>query len=321
MPAVSGRRQLWSQPGFALRDPLPWSELAGIVSHAETMGYGAVFLPEIGGRDALATLSALACETRDLFLGTGVLPMGSRTPMLTAMGAATVHERSGGRFILGLGTGPAGPGALARLQKLVVGLRRLLAGETAELDGRRLRLSLDPGSRVPIWISALGPRAVRLAGAVADGVLLNWCTPQRVAAAREEIAEGASSSGRDPSEITVAVYVRACLNDGEGSAALEALRAATGEYASFPAYARQFGALGFGPLAEAASRAHAAGRPQDVPDELVLEICLTGDVGGARARLQEFKDAGADLPIVYPIPAAGSGPAQSIAATLTALAP
>lgn len=317
MPAMEGRRQ----PGFALRDPLPWSDLAATVVRAEALGYGAVFLPEIAGRDAVATLGALACETRDLLLGTGVLPMGSRTTMLTAMGAATVHERSGGRFVLGIGTGPPSTGALDRLREMVGALRGLFAGETVELDGRRSLLSLDPGSRLPIWLSALGPRAVRLAGEIADGVLLNWCTPERVSAARAQLAEGASVSRRDPSEITLAVYVRASLDGGDDSAALKTMKAAMGEYASFPAYARQFAAMGFAPQAEAAAKAHAAGRPQDVPEDLVREIFLSGDTGDARARLREFSDAGTDVPILYPIPAAGADPARSIRATLTALAP
>ena len=107
--------------GFALRDALPWKELAPIVRDAEPAGYTAVFLPEITGRDALVTLGMFAGETRRLLLGTGVLPMRSRTPLLTAMGAATVHERSGGRLILGLGTGEVGRGALDELRDTVRG--------------------------------------------------------------------------------------------------------------------------------------------------------------------------------------------------------
>ena len=101
--------------GVALRDPLPWPEFACAARLAEELGYVAAFLPEIAGRDALATLTGLAGETSHMLLGTGVVPMTARTPHLTARGAATVHERSGGRAILGLGTGPAVPGALARM--------------------------------------------------------------------------------------------------------------------------------------------------------------------------------------------------------------
>src|SRR5436853_293591 len=109
------------------------------------------------------------------------------------------------------------------------------------LDGAEVksaRLSLDPGAAVPIWIAALGPRAMRLAGEVADGVLLNWCPPERVAFARERIREGAEAAGRDPAAVELGVYVRSAI--GSGAAGDEALRRAAGEYASYPAYRRQF---------------------------------------------------------------------------------
>ena len=316
MPAVEAGRQL----GFALRDALPWAGLAAVVSQGEGMGYRAVFLPEIAGRDALVTLGALAGETSELLLGTGVLPMDSRTPILTAMGAATVHERAGGRLILGLGTGSAAPGSLARLRELVGVLRRIFGGESVELGGRHLRLTLTPGSPPAIWMSALGPNAVRAAGEVADGVLLNWCPPERVARAREELAAGAAAAGRDPAEIRVAVYVRGSVG-GSRSDSEHGLRVAAGEYASYPAYARQFAASGLGAEAKAAAAARAAGRPQDVPDTLIGAVCLTGGPAEGRARLQVYRDAGADLPIVYPVPAPGSDPASSVLATLGALAP
>lgn len=302
--------------GFALRDPLPWSDFSAIVRAAETAGYHALFLPEIAGRDALVSLGALAGETRDLLLGTGVLPMRSRTPMLTAMGAATVHERSGGRLLLGLGTGAVRRGALEELRELVGTLRSLFRGETAERDGRPMRLALAPSGKVPIWISALGPKAMRLAGEVADGVLLNWCPPEGVAFARERIAEGAEAAGRGPEEVGVAVYVRSWVGEDD-EAAMTVLSASAGDYASYPAYARQFEQLGLGAEAVAAAEAHRAGRPEDVPEEFVRALSAFGE--RARGRISEFRDAGADLPVVYPVPV--GEPATSIEATLLALAP
>jgi alkanesulfonate monooxygenase SsuD/methylene tetrahydromethanopterin reductase-like flavin-dependent oxidoreductase (luciferase family) len=315
MPAVSAPRQPVGT-GFALRYPLPWTDLAAIVRAAEAAGYGSVFLPEIAGRDALVTLGALAGETRDLFLGTGILPISSRTTVLTAMAAATVHERSGGRLVLGLGTGGLGRGALPLLREEVLGLRTLLEGGSLQREGETLRLSLDPGSPVPIWVSALGPKAMRLAGEVADGVLMNWCPPERVPAAREAVAGGAEAAGRDPSAIAVAVYVRAWVGEDKASA-MPALKAAVAQYASYPAYARQFDEVGLGSEAAAAAAAHRAGRTQDVPESLVRAVCAVGDA--ARARIEAYREAGADLPVVYPV---ASGPAAaSIERTLSALAP
>jgi alkanesulfonate monooxygenase SsuD/methylene tetrahydromethanopterin reductase-like flavin-dependent oxidoreductase (luciferase family) len=293
----------------ALRDPLPWPVFAGAARHAEELGYEAVLLPEIAGRDTLAALTGLAGETSRMLLGSGVVPMGSRSPMLTAMAAATVQERSGGRAILGLGTGAAVPGALSRLRELVGEVRRLLEHE----------VSLAVPAPVPIWLSALGPRALRLAGEVADGVLLNWCPPERVAQARSAVSEAAAAAGRDPSAVRVAVYVRASLGEDHEAADL-ALREAAAQYASYPAYARQFAGVGLEGETAAAARAHAEGRPEDVPEALLRAVTLPRDRTAAAARLQEYRDAGADLPVVYPV-VAGRDLEASLTATIRALAP
>jgi alkanesulfonate monooxygenase SsuD/methylene tetrahydromethanopterin reductase-like flavin-dependent oxidoreductase (luciferase family) len=302
--------------GFVLRDPLPWDGFAGLTRAGEDLGYVAVFLPEIVARDAFAALTALAGETRDLLLGTGVLPMRSRTRLLTAMGAATVQERSGGRLVLGLGTGSVGRGALDELRRTIADVRSLLRGDRVERDGGGASLALLPGAQVPVWISAMGPRAFRLAGEVADGALLNWCTPERVAFARAEIAKGAGAAGRDPGSVTVAVYVRSWVGEDAG-AALAVLKAAAGEYARYPAYARQFEQLGMRAEAAAAAAAVRAGRPQDAPD--VLVHAFTAFAERARERLDAYRQAGADLVLVYPV--AVGDPAPSIEGTLRALAP
>jgi alkanesulfonate monooxygenase SsuD/methylene tetrahydromethanopterin reductase-like flavin-dependent oxidoreductase (luciferase family) len=304
---------------FALRDPFPWPAFARLVHEGEALGYTAVFLPEIGGRDALVALGELAGETEELRLGTGIIPMSSRSPALTAMAAAAVHERSVGRLVLGIGTGPALPGALDRLRELIAMLRRLLTGDPVEIGGRPTRLSLIPDDPVPIWISALGPRAMRLAGEVADGVLLNWCTPERVRAAKVELREGAAAAGRDPADVTVAVYVRAGLGESD-EASMRALQAAAGEYASYPAYARQFALMGLGEESRRAATAHASGRPEDVPEELVEAVALVGEPLAARERLEAFREAGADLPVVYPV-ATTDDPIGSVARTLIAAIP
>jgi 5,10-methylenetetrahydromethanopterin reductase len=292
-----------------------------VVQTAEQAGYEALFVPESSGREAFSTLAGLSGHTDALLLGTGVVTIVARRPSTTAMAAATLHEISGGRLVLGLGTGPVGPGALDRLREWVTLLRSALAGEEVETPGGgRFRLSLHPGrGPVPIWVAALNPRAMRLAGEVADGVLLNWCPPERVAFARERIREGAEAMGRrDPASVTIAVYVRACVGQEPG-AAMSALAAMAAQYASYPAYRRQFEAVGLGEQARAAAEALAAGRPDRVPEELVRRVCLIGEAPEARAGLRAYVDAGADLPVVYPV--ATRDALSSILGTLFALAP
>jgi 5,10-methylenetetrahydromethanopterin reductase len=306
--------------GFALRDPYPWSELVALAREGEAGGYGTLFMPETGSRDVLVALMGLAGETEALALGSGIVPIPSRAPGLLAAAAATVQERSGGRLLLGLGTGPSSPGALERLRDVAVALRRLLTDGRVRLGDRDLHLDLVPGRPPPIWLAALGPKAVRLAGEVADGVLLNWCTPERVRHAREEVAAGAGAAGRDPGEVAIGVYIRACLHP-DAMAAIAAVQEMTGRYASYPAYGRQFATMGFGDDAEQAASAFAAGRPQDVPERLVRAICLVGDAAEARERLADYRLAGADLPVVYPIVVPDGPAAASASATLRGLAP
>jgi alkanesulfonate monooxygenase SsuD/methylene tetrahydromethanopterin reductase-like flavin-dependent oxidoreductase (luciferase family) len=279
----------------ALRDAYPWPDLAELARTVEGAGFDALFLPEVGTRDTLAVLAALAGETNRLRLATGVVPLPSRSPSLLAAAAATVHERSGGRLILGLGTGPSTAGALGRLRSTVTALG------AGSVDGVPVRAPLTLSTPPQLWIAALGPRATRLAGEVADGVLLNWCTPERVATAVEQIAQGADVAGRERADVTVAVYVRAALAPGS----LEGARAAAAEYGSYPAYARQFAAMGLDP-----SNA----------DDVIAGVMVT-DPSLAGRRLEAYRAAGADLPVVYPVLAPGGASAGAARSTIEAVAP
>src|SRR3954463_3400442 len=257
---------------IALRDAYPWPELAGLARSIEGAGFDALFLPEVGSRDTIATLAAIAGETARLRLATGVVPLPSRSPRLLAMAAATVQERSGGRLILGLGTGPSAPGALDRLGMTVEALRAAFGGGEGWAAGDPVRSPLPLPKPPELWIAALGPRATRLAGEVADGVLLNWCTPERVATATTQVAEGARAAGRDPVDVTIAVYVRAALAPGS----LEGARAAAAEYGSYPAYARQFAGMGLDPTDA---------------DAVVAGVMLT-DRSSTADRLEAYRAAG-----------------------------
>jgi alkanesulfonate monooxygenase SsuD/methylene tetrahydromethanopterin reductase-like flavin-dependent oxidoreductase (luciferase family) len=287
---------------LALRDPYPWPDLAELARWVEDAGFAALFLPEVGARDTLATLAALAGETRTMRLATGVVPLPARSPSLLAMAAATVQERSGGRLLLGLGTGPSVPGALNRLRSVVVALREAFAGKTGYIEsGVAVSTELPLTTPPEIWIAALGPRATRLAGEIADGVLLNWCTPARVRAARAEVSEGAAAAGRGADAITVAVYVRAALVEGARTAA-EAMAA---EYTAYPAYRRQFETMGIDSADPAA----------------ITRAVMLLDPGTATEELDAYRSAGADLPVVYPVLPEGPADQEAARSTLMAVAP
>jgi 5,10-methylenetetrahydromethanopterin reductase len=318
MVAMSAGRSS-SRTGIALRDPLPWDDVVEIVQTAEATGYDTLFLPEVGARETFSTLAALAGRTSGIGLATGVVTIGARRVGVTAMAAATVHDISGGRMILGLGTGAPSRGALDELAAYVRDVRGLFAGRTVSREtGEPFRLGIAVQPPPPVWIAALGPKSVELGSRVADGVILNWCTPRRVADARRSIREVARSAGRDPGEVTVAVYVRAVVGQ-EPEHAMPSLRAAAAQYASYPAYARQFATMGLGDEARAAAAALRSGRLVGVPEKLIRSVAAVGDARQAMARIDEYRAAGADVVVVYPV--AVLEPASSILATLFALAP
>jgi alkanesulfonate monooxygenase SsuD/methylene tetrahydromethanopterin reductase-like flavin-dependent oxidoreductase (luciferase family) len=309
-----------SRTAFALREPLPWDDVVEIVGTGEHIGYETLFLPEIGARETFATLSALAGRTSTLGLASGVVTTVARAVSVSAMAAATVQDVSGGRMILGLGTGPGGRGALDRLRAYVVDVRTLIEGGTVEEErrGRPFRLGFPVQPPLPVWIAALGPKAVALGGEVADGVILNWCTPERVAEARRSIEASARAAGRDPRDVTISVYVRAVVGQ-EPEHAMPALAAAAALYASYAAYARQFDAMGLGDEAMAAAEALRTGELERVPDRLIRSVAVMGDRADAMTRLDAYRDAGADVVVVYPV--AVLDPVSSILATLFGLAP
>jgi alkanesulfonate monooxygenase SsuD/methylene tetrahydromethanopterin reductase-like flavin-dependent oxidoreductase (luciferase family) len=315
--------------GVVLRDPLPWHDLVQAVETAEDTGYEAVFVPEISGREAFSTLAGFAMTTSGLNLGTGVVTVPSRSPTTAAMAAATIQDLSGGRMILGIGSGdvrgvarmPSG-GVLELTRRYIQAIKRALAGEPVsdELFGVgnfRLALSEAPAPP-PVWLGALGDGMISLAGEVADGVILNWCTPERVAAAKELIRRGAERAGRDGESTTVAVYVRASLGVEE-PVALQALREMTGLYASFPTYLRQFELMGLGEEAAIAAKAFGAGKPQQVPDPLVRALTVMGGRLEALSRFAAYRQAGADLVLCYPV--AALEPLSSVLGSILAAAP
>ena len=173
-------------------------------------------------------------------------------------------------------------------------------------------LDLRPSAPVPVLLAGLGPRMVALAGEVADGLILNWCTPERVAAAREAIPRREG--------FTIAVFVRACLShvDDRG---VDALKTTVSRYVGMEPYVRQFHAMGLGKeAASAAEGLQRNGLPGDVvPDRLVEQTCVWGDRDRAIARLAEYEGAGADVVVAYPVPAGEA--VSSLRGTLMAAAP
>jgi alkanesulfonate monooxygenase SsuD/methylene tetrahydromethanopterin reductase-like flavin-dependent oxidoreductase (luciferase family) len=227
---------------------------------------------------------------------------------------------------------PDRPVAVMRDYLTVVGA--LLAGETVTYEGPALRLhdaSLGVRGlpRVPVYLGALGPQMLCLAGERADGALLNWATTDRIAESRRLLEEGATRAGRDPAGLTLTMYIRACVDDD-----VDAARQALGEQVLSYAMAQPgtplasgyrglFAEMGFGEvLSELEKRKNSgeavAALVSAVPDEFLSSVGYFGSAAGAAEAFGRLSQ-GLDETIVRIVTARPG--LEPVVATLEALAP
>jgi probable F420-dependent oxidoreductase len=314
---------------------MPASALIDLARLADHLGYDSIWIPEGRGRELFSTIGAIAAATSRVRLGTGILPLYSRPPALTAMAAATLADLSHGRFVLGIGTGhpsiiERGFGIpfrepLAAVREYIEVLRRLAAGNHVSVHGRVFRveafqLEAPPRHPTPIFLAALGPRMLQLAGEIADGVILNWSTPARVQWAAGVVRDAARAAGRDPAQVQVVCYVRVAV--AEEGAAWPVIRRLLAAYVALPAYARMLEAAGFSDGVRAVQQAWASGGVDAAavaaPDGLVREMAIIGTGDACRESLRRYYQAGADVVVAYAVPV-GDDAERSLRRTLEAL--
>ena len=318
------------------------SELIAVAQRADTLGYHSVWTGESWGRDAFTVLATIACHTQTLRVGTGIVNVFSRSPAMIAQSIASLDLISQGRAILGLGTsgrivieewhGIPYQQPLARTREYLEIIRMALAGETVNYDGelfklRRFRLAAPPiQPRLPIYVASLGPKNLELTGRLADGWLPVWTGRSQLSALKETVAQAASGAGRDISQITVAPQILCYAADtpeelAEGERLMRSQMAyyigGMGTY-----YYDLFQRSGYKAEADAIRSAWSArNRSQAadaVSDAMLESICILGDPVACRARIDAFRQSGADLPIIaFPHGASLSASLR----TLEALAP
>jgi 5,10-methylenetetrahydromethanopterin reductase len=305
---------------IASHSGLPPARVGALAGAAEQAGFDAVFVAE-GHGDALSLCHPVAAATRRVRVGTAVANAALRPPVLAAKTAAQLDHAAGGRFILGLGVAntvmngrfgipPSAP--LPMIEEYVGVIRSVLNGADG-YDGQLFRTGMVPLDSppvrpgLPVYLAALGPRMTELAGRIADGVILNLMTPAQAGQAADAVRAAARAAGRDPVEVICVVHC--CLSD-DPAAAAAAARAVVPRYVLHPAVPRLFGELdgtgvdlsGVRELTLAGDRAGAAAQvPQQVADGFVAH----GRAAECAGRLAEYRAAGVDLPVVFPMPVDG----------------
>jgi probable F420-dependent oxidoreductase len=310
---------------------------AGAAALAEKLGYESVWISEVNGPDAVTTMCSIASRTGSITIATGIMCLYLRDPLLMAMTANSLVEFAGPRVILGLGTstqviverwhGLRWDHPLGKARSYVGLVRRFLAGERVKEAGlyslSGAQMALTPNATVPIFLAGLGPKMLRLAGSIADGVILNFPTLSYAQRAVRDIEQGIAESGRQRSEVNVTAFLRTTVTD-DPAAAMPAYRSELLSYVLSPVYRSVFTRDGYGDICDGVNEKWAAGDRGGalaaVSDTMVADHSVIGDEAECRRRFQEFRDVGVDNAVVFAMPGGAADANEGVLHTVRSLA-
>jgi len=300
------------------------AENLALAQEADRLGYSVVWAAEAYGSDAATVLAWVAAQTERIDVGSAVFQIPGRTPALTAMTAATLDTLSGGRFRLGLGV--SGPQVsegwhgvrfdrpLARTREYVDIVRKALRREVVKADGefftlplpdgpgRALRLTVHPvRETIPLYLAAVGPRNLELAGEIADGWLAIFLSPQHAGEWLAHVRAGRAKVGKDLAGFDVVPTVPVVFGD-DVTACAEPLRGYAALYIGGMGsreqnfYNQLAVRMGYADAAASVQERYLArdyaGAGAAVPLEFIDQTSLIGPVERVADGLQAYRDAG-----------------------------
>ncbi|HLI33123.1 MAG TPA: LLM class flavin-dependent oxidoreductase [Solirubrobacteraceae bacterium] len=290
---------------------------------AESLGYDALYTTHIAGFESLTVLAAYATATERIRLGTGVVPIYTRTPATMAQTALTLDAISGGRLNLGLGVshrvvvehwhGQSIDRPVAEMREYIAIVRAILAGEDPPA-GEKWRtafhlMGVEPRPQLPIYVAALSPAMLRAAGEIADGVLLWLCVPEYIASVViPAVREGRERAGKDLEGFDIVPAVP-CAVPAAGKQSADVLDGLRGElltYFGLPFYRAMIERAGFAQeiaaFDQAAGAGDSAAMRAAISDRFLSALAGIGEQGDVRAAIERYRAAGATTPCVGPAP-------------------
>jgi alkanesulfonate monooxygenase SsuD/methylene tetrahydromethanopterin reductase-like flavin-dependent oxidoreductase (luciferase family) len=319
--------------GLDQRLGLSLREHTDLSNEALGHGYESMWTNSMSVPDAFHVCSAWSSRTElltgtPLRTGIAVIPAAKGWNLDTLMNqAATVGQVGQGNFVLGIGAGGAGAkywGGLgmpdrpiAIMRDYVTVLRQVLSGIETTYDGPIIQVDHlkipPPTPGVPVYLAALGPQMLHLAGEIADGVCLNWATPSQIAWSNEQLAVGLTRTNRERSQVKMSMYIRVCIDDDVAAARRAFGVQVLGYGLARPgvdralSYRGHFGRMGFDDLFLDLEERRANGASlvelvDLVPDEFLNLVGYFGNAQEAPARFAQLAD-GLDEAIVRVITA------------------
>lgn len=244
---------------------LPMSAIAELARLAEANGFDCAWGGEANNKDPTVMLSAIAAVTSRLKIGSAIYHILGRTPATLALQAVGLDELSSGRFFLGIGSsnptiakwhGQVLDQPLGRVREYIEIVRAAIGGEKLNFEGKffaaqNFKMAFKPSGRpIPIYLAAFGPKMTRLAGKIADGVLINMANPAEIRRISEDVQRSAEEAGKDPTTMEIICKVRCSIARSSG-AARDALSHALTYYALADYYRDLLGRMGFAAEVEA----------------------------------------------------------------------
>lgn len=270
-------------------------------------------------RDSLTTSMALLALTHRIKVASAPMSPYSRAPIISAMSLATMEEFAPGRVIASPGTGNAAalkeagidsPRPLKTMREYVHILRRLLRGDTVDYQGEMFQLrgpkmGFVPSTPIPMYVTAVRPRMLQLAGEIGDGVLLSGgCSPAYIARCVAEIQTGAAKAAKPIKQVDVAGFITAAVSENPHEA-IDANKLFLAYIFRNTHHADNI-RLGGGNVDQEGLAAAVGKRDWDaakryISDEVVFAHSIAGTAHDCRRQLQAFVNGGLNLPVLLPM--------------------
>jgi 5,10-methylenetetrahydromethanopterin reductase len=322
--------------GIALDGMIPMAEMIELVRHAERHGVRSAWMAEhMGYRDAIGASMAFLGATRSLTVVPTAVSVYSRHPMIAAMTAATLEEYAPGRTLFSVASG--NPRALGEIglavtqpvavtREYVRAMRELFTGKPVTFDGsvfrlKDARLHVVPARPLPIYVAAMGPRMLELAGEIGDGVVLSAAlSPTYIRHCLGLVATGARRAARDPATVVAAGLVLTAVS-ADGDAARAEVKKMLAYLFRNRFIAENLEMTGTRvdrqAAADAAARGDWATAIALVPDDAVAQYAVAGTPAECPAQLERFRAAGLTEPVLL---ALGDAEARRLAVELAGAA-